>query len=260
MWVHSPEKVGKDAGELANGEPIGLAATNDADALIALKPDCVVYAASGPERDALAIPDYVKLLSAGINVVTTSTTRLVNPHAYEPAEWRDQLAAAAKEGQVSLYASGIEPGFAADYLPLVLSTQSSQIEKIHAYEIGLYDDYGVPDIMSDAMGFGRPLDYEPWIACRAPSPVSGRGRSDMVADALGVEVQEVRETFDRAVTNRTLEVAMGTVEAGTCGALRMQAIGVVDGREAIVIEHVTRLAPDVAPDWPTFRAPSATAW
>ncbi|ORA13435.1 hypothetical protein BST14_15435 [Mycobacterium arosiense ATCC BAA-1401 = DSM 45069] len=51
------------------------------DALIAAKPDCVIYAASGPGRDALAIP-HVKLLEAGINVVTTSTTRLVNPHAY----------------------------------------------------------------------------------------------------------------------------------------------------------------------------------
>src|SRR6476659_5455936 len=251
VWVHSEDKAGKDAGELANGEPIGLATTNDAEALIALAPDCVIYAASGPERDALAVPDYVNLLSAGINVVTTSTTRLVNPHAYEPAEWRDQLGVAAKEGQASLYASGIEPGFAADYLPLVLTTQSSQIEKIHAYEIGLYDDYGVPDIMSDAMGFGRPLEYEPWIAM--PGAISGewQGQIRMVADALGVEVQEIRETFDRAVTNRTLEVAMGTVEAGTCGALRMQAIGVVDGREAIVIEHVTRLAHDVAPDWPT---------
>ena len=157
-----------------------------------------------------------------------------------------------KKGQVSLYASGIEPGFAADYLPLVLTTQSSQIEKIHAYEIGLYDDYGVPDIMSDALGFGRPLDYQPWISF--PGAIAGewQGQIRMVADALGVEVQEVRETFDRAVTERTLEVAMGTVEAGTCGALRMQAIGVVDGREAIVIEHVTRLAPDVAPDWPTL--------
>lgn len=252
VWVHSPEKDGKDAGELANGDPIGLAATTDADALIALKPDCVVYAASGPERDALAIPDYVKLLSAGINVVTTSTTRLVNPHAYEPAEWRDQLAAAAKEGRVSLYASGIEPGFAADYLPLVLTTQSASIEKIHSYEIGLYDDYGVPDIMSDAMGFGRPLDYQPWIGF--PGAIAGewQGQIRLIADALGVEVQEVRETFDRALTDRTLEVAMGTVEAGTCGALRMQAIGVVDGREAIVIEHVTRLAPDVAPEWPTL--------
>jgi hypothetical protein len=99
VWVHSQEKVGKDVGELANSDPIGLVATNDAEALIALKPDCVVYAASGPERDALAIPDYVKLLEAGINVVTTSTTRLVNPHLYEPAEWRDQLVAAATRGR-----------------------------------------------------------------------------------------------------------------------------------------------------------------
>lgn len=251
VWVHSPDKDGRDAGELAGGDPIGVAATTDADALIALKPDCVIYAASGPERDALAIPDYVKLLEAGLNVVTTSTTRLVNPHAYTPTEWRDQLVAAAKQGQASLYASGIEPGFAADYLPLVLCTQSSAIERIHSYEIGLYDDYGVPDIMSDALGFGRPLDYQPWISF--PGAIAGewQGQIRLIGDALGVEVQEIRETFDRAVTNRTLDVAMGTVEAGTCGALRMRAIGVVDDREAIVIEHVTRLAHDVAPDWPT---------
>lgn len=251
VWVHSQDKVGRDAGELAGGEPIGLKATDDADALIALKPDCVIYAASGPERDALAIPDYARLLEAGINVVTTSTTRLVNPHAYQPAEWHDQLAAAAEQGQASLYASGIEPGFAADYLPLVLSTQSASIEKIHAFEIGLYDDYGVADIMSDALGFGRPLEYQPWIGF--PGAIAGEWQDQirLIADALGGEVQEVRERFDRAVTNRTLNVAMGAVEAGTCGALRMQAIGVVDGREAIVIEHVTRLAHDVAPDWPT---------
>ena len=251
VWVHSQEKVGKDAGELATGEPIGLTATDDADALIALKPDCVVYAASGPERDALAIPDYVKLLEAGINVVTTSTTRLVNPHAYEPAQWREQLVAAAKQGNASLYASGIEPGFAADYLPLVLSTQSSSIEKIHSFEIGLYDDYGVPDIMINGLGFGQPLDYQPWISF--PGAIAGEwhGQIGLIANALGVELQEVREGFDRAPTDRTLHVAMGTVEAGTCGAIRMQAIGVVDGREAIVVEHITRLAHDVAPDWPT---------
>ncbi len=105
--------------------------------------------------------------------------------------------------------------------------------------------------MSDALGFGRPLDYQPWISF--PGAIGGewQGQIRLVADALGVEVQEVRENFDRAMTNRTLNVAMGTVEAGTCGALRMQAIGVVEGREAIVIEHVTRLAHDVAPDWPT---------
>jgi 2,4-diaminopentanoate dehydrogenase len=79
VWVHSPDKEGKDAGELGGGDPIGWPATNDADALIALKPDCVVYAASGPQRDAGAVPDYLKLLRAGINVVSTSTTGLIYP-------------------------------------------------------------------------------------------------------------------------------------------------------------------------------------
>ena len=82
VWVHSPDKVGKDVGELAGGEPLGLLATNDADALIALAPDCVVYAASGPERDGAAVPDYVRLLAAGINVVSTSSTSLVYPPSY----------------------------------------------------------------------------------------------------------------------------------------------------------------------------------
>jgi hypothetical protein len=71
-----------------------------------------------------------------------------------------------------------------------------------------------------------------------------------MADALGVELDEIRERVERAPTARTLEVACGTIPAGTSGAIRIQAIGVVDGREAIVIEHVNRMARDVAPDWP----------
>ena len=46
-------------------------------------------------------------------------------------------------------------------------------------------------------------------------------------------------------------MAAGTIEAGTVGAVRFETIGVVDGRDAIVIEHVNRMAPDLAPEWPT---------
>src|ERR1700747_631994 len=105
--------------------------------------------------------------------------------------------------------------------------------------------------MSDALGFGRPLDYQPWIGF--PGAIAGewQGQIRLIADALGGEIQEGRGSFDRAVPTPPLEAAIGPVEAGTRGALRMKAIGVVDGRESIVIEHVTRLAHDVAPDWPT---------
>jgi hypothetical protein len=144
VWVHSPDKVGKDAGELAGGEPLGVSATNDGDALIALAPDCVVYAASGPERDGAAVPDYVRLLAAGINVVSTSSTSLVYPPSYFAPHLRDELEAAAKAGGASFYVSGIFPGFASDQLALLMTTQSKSVRRITVSEVALNDHYPTP--------------------------------------------------------------------------------------------------------------------
>jgi len=249
VWVHSPEKAGHDAGELVGIGPIGVTTTNDADELIALQPECVVYAAAGPERDAAAVPDYVKLLEAGINVVTTTVNRLIYPPTFEPESWREQLIRAATAGGASLYASGIEPGFAADHLVLMLATQSKTITSIHASEIALYDDYPVVDTMMDAMGFGRPLDYVPLLAYPGTIAFQWGPGLHLIAHGLGLQIDEIRENFDRVATDRDLHVAFGTAEAGTCGALRTQAIAVIDGREAITIEHVNRLAPDLGLEW-----------
>ncbi|OBJ12823.1 NAD(P)H-dependent amine dehydrogenase family protein, partial [Mycobacterium colombiense] len=251
VWVHSPDKVGKDAGELAGGEPLGVAATNDADALIALQPDCVVYAASGPDRDGAAVPDYVRLLAAGINVVSTSSTSLVYPPSYFAPNWRDELDAAAKAGQASFYVSGIFPGFASDQLALLMTTQSKSIRRITASEVALNDHYPVADVMMDGMGFGRPLDFEPMLKTPGSIEMAWKAPIHLMAEGLGVEVEEIRGSLDRELTDRDIEVAFGTVKAGTCGAVRTRAAGVVNGREAIVIEHVIRMARDVAPDWPT---------
>ena len=249
VWVHSPEKVGRDAGELAGGAPIGVPATNDADALIALRPDCVVYAASGPERDAGAVPDYLRLLEAGINVVSTTSTSLVYPPAYFAKEWRDQLEAAAKSGNVSFYASGIFPGFGSDQLALLLSTQSKTIRTITATEVALNDHYPVASVMMDGMGFGRPLDFEPMLKTPGFIEMAWNAPIHLMADGLGVEVEEIRGSLDRRLTDRDIEVAFGTIKAGTCAAVCTRAAGVVDGREAIVIVHIIRMARDVAPDW-----------
>jgi hypothetical protein len=251
VWVHSPDKVGKDAGVLAGIEPIGLAATNDAEALIALAPDCVVYAASGPERDAGAVPDYLTLLQAGINVVSTSSTSLVYPPSYFATEWRDQLDAAAKSGNASFYVSGIFPGFASDQLALLMTTQSKRIQTLTVTEIALNDHYPVADVMMDGMGFARPLDFEPMLKTPGFIEMAWKAPIHLIAKGLGVEVTEVRGTLDRELTNRDLEVAFGTIPAGTCGAVRTRAAGVVGGREAIVVEHIIRMARDVAPNWPT---------
>jgi hypothetical protein len=250
VWVHSPEKVGKDAGELAGIEALGLAATDDADALIALGPDAVVYAASGPERDGAAVPDYLRLLEAGLNVVSTSSTSLVYPPSYFAPEWRDQMQAAAQSGGASFYASGIFPGFASDQLPLLMTTQSNKIRTITVSEVALNDHYPVADVMMDGMGFGRPLDFEPMLSTPGFIEMAWKAPIYLMASGLGVEVDEVRGSLDRDLTDRDIEVAFGTINAGTCGAVRTRAAGVVNGREAIAIEHVIRMARDVAPNWP----------
>ncbi|HEX7425956.1 MAG TPA: dihydrodipicolinate reductase [Mycobacterium sp.] len=251
VWVHSQHKVGRDAGELAGGEPIGVTATNDADALIEMRPDCVVYAASGPERDAGAVPDYIRLLEAGINVVSTTSTSLVYPPVYFAAEWRDQMATAAKAGNASFYASGIFPGFGSDQLALLLATQSKKIRCIKATEIALNDHYPVADIMMNGMGFGHPFDFEPMLKTPGFIEMAWKAPIYLMAEGLGVEVSEVRGSLDRRTTDRDIDVAFGTIKAGTCGAVLTRAAGVVNGREAIVIEHIIRMARDVAPDWLT---------
>jgi hypothetical protein len=250
VWVHSDNKVGKDAGELAGGDPIGVAATNDADTLISLRPDCVVYAASGPDRDAAAVPDYVRLLAAGINVVSTSSTGLVYPPAYYSPEWRDQMQKAAEDGSASFYASGIFPGFGSDQLALLLATQSNKIRRLTVTEVALNDHYPVADVMMNGMGFGHPLDFEPLLKTPGFIDMAWRAPIHLMAAGLGVEIEEVRGTLDRRTTDRDIEVAFGTIKAGTCGAVRTKAAGVVNGREAIVVEHIIRMARDVAPEWP----------
>ncbi len=249
VWVHSPEKDGHDAGELAGIGPIGLAATTDVAAVLAQKPDCVVYAASGPELDAAAVPDYLRLLEAGVNVVTVTSWSLVYPPAFQPA-WLAHLQGAAERGGASLYASGIEPGFAADQLPLLLTTMSNTITSIRSSELFLYDRYPVEFILRDVMGFGRPLEDTPMLALDGAQTATWGPSIRLVASGLGLELDGIREYFDRVPTDRTLEVACGTIEAGTCGAVRTQTVGVVDGRERIVIEHVNRMAADLAPEWP----------
>ena len=145
---------------LAGTDAIGLAATGDLDEIVTLASDCAIYAASGPDLDATAVADYVRLLNAGINVVTTTSPGLVCPHAWI-ADFERQVRAAALAGGATIYASGLEPGFAADHLVVLLSTLSNTIEWVRTQEIFDYSSYPNTFMMFDVFGFGRPLDYTP---------------------------------------------------------------------------------------------------
>ena len=219
--------------------------------LLALAPDCVCYTASGESRpDRSRSTTSVDILEAGINVVTTSVPGLLYPAGFDAAEVA-RIEAACRQGESSLYASGIEPGFAGDHLVLTLATMSKRIRSIRTQEIFGYEHYPVAFTMFEVFGFGKPLEHRCLMELPGVQTSAWGPPVQFVADQLGVALSEIRETYEKRVTDRTLEVAAGTIEAGTVGAVRFETIGVVDGRDAIVIEHINRMAPDLAPDWPT---------
>src|SRR3954452_197116 len=130
-------------------------------------------------------------------------------------------------------------------------TMSDTVSSVRTQEIFLYDDFPVAFVMFEVFGFGKPMEHQAIMAMPGVQSGTWGPPVRMIADRLGVELDEIRETYEKAVTARTLEVAAGTIEAGTVGAVRFETIGVVNGRDAIIIEHVNRMAPDLAPEWPT---------
>ncbi|GAA3241674.1 dihydrodipicolinate reductase [Actinocorallia longicatena] len=249
--VHNPDKVGRDAGDLAGlGRELGVAATDDIEAVLAAGPQAVVYAASGEIRPDDALADCNRAIRAGAVVVTPSMYALYD-QSNAPAEMREPVLAAIAEGGGSLFVSGVDPGWGNDVLPLLISGLGSEIDVIRCQEIFDYTTYDQEDSVRYLVGMGQPMDYDaPMIAATVPTMVWG-GQIRLMARALGVEIEEIRETVLRRELDETVTTKlMGEFEAGTQGALRFEVQGIVDGEPLIVIEHVTRIHASCATDWP----------
>ncbi len=249
VLVADPAKVGRDAGDLAGlGRPLGVLATDDVDAALA-GADAVAYMASGDVRPDGAAQDVARALRSGAVVVTPAIYALYDPRN-APAELRDPLLAAAEEGGSALFVSGIDPGWGNDLLPVLVSSLAGTVDQVRCQEIFDYSTYDAPESVRLLVGMGEPMGYEPpMVAPGVPTMVWG-GQVRLVARALGVELDEIRETLERRPLEADVTNAMGLFAAGTQGALRFEVQGVVDGEPLIVVEHVTRITRDVAPDWP----------
>ena len=249
--VNNSHKVGVDAGTLADVEPVGVPASNDPAAVLRRHPDAVAYCASGDFRPQDALDDVETCLRSGANVVTTALYDLLHPPS-APQPLRDRIEAACAEGNTSVFVTGIDPGWALDLLPLMLSGVAGRIEEIRAQEIFCYETYEAPDAVRYLIGFGQPMEQlPPMLDTNVLIGIWG-GMIRVVADGLGVTVDEIDTRVERFALERTMEVpGMGTFEAGTQGAFRFEVRGMVDGRPRIVMEHVTRLVPDTSPHLPT---------
>jgi hypothetical protein len=251
VWVSSPSKAGKDAGALAGLDvSTGILATTDLDEVLATKPDCAVYTAMADNRLPEALEDYRHILAAGVNVVGSSAVFLQYPWQVLPAELVEPIEQAAQEGGSSMFVNGIDPGFANDLLPLALAGTCQRIEQIRCMEIVEYDTYDSPTVMFDVMGFGKPLDETPMLLQPGVLSLAWGSVVRQLAAGLGIALDEVTETHVREPAPEDFDIVSGHIPKGTTAAMRFEVRGMVDGRAAVVLEHVTRLRDDLCPDWP----------
>lgn len=249
LWVHSPDKAGRDAGALCGLPPTGVTATNDFDAILALDADVVSHNATGDLRPHEAAAEMAALLRSGKNVVSTSVISLLHPPSADRA-MVEMLEAACAEGGTSCFTSGIDPGFANDLIPLTLTGMCSRVDSVRVAEILNYDTYDQATVLFDTMGFGKPMDEVPFLLMPGVLAYAWGAVVHLLAEGLGVEVDRITETYERRPAPETFSIAAGTIDAGTVAALRFEIVGEVGGEPRIVIEHVTRLRDDLAPDWP----------
>jgi 4-hydroxy-tetrahydrodipicolinate reductase len=151
---------------------------------------------------------------------------------------------------VSLWVNGIDPGFANDVLPLVLSGVSERIDELRCLEILNYATYDQAMVLFDIMGFGRPMDEVPMLLQPGVLTMAWGSVVHQLAAGLGIELSAVEETYERVPAPDTFAVAAGTVEKGTVAGLHFEVRGMHGGRPVVVLEHVTRLRDDLAPEWP----------
>ena len=250
LWVSNPDKVGKDAGPLAGlDRDLGVLATNDVEEIIALKPDCVVHAAMSDDRLFEAMGDLERLLRAGINVVSAGPVFLQYPSG-DAVGMAEGVTQAALDGGVSLYINGIDPGFANDLLPLGVTSISERIEEVRCMELLNYNTYNQRMIVFDVMGFGKPMDNIPMLLQPGVLTMAWGSVVHQIAAGLGTEVEEIEEFYERLPATETFEIDSGTIEEGTVAGLRFELRGKINGKTRIVLEHVTRVHDDIAPDWP----------
>jgi hypothetical protein len=247
--VYDPAKAGSDAGSLCGLPDIGVIATDERDALIQADADVVLYMGK-VETDTLGcFADVCDLLASGKNVVATGS-RFIHPRSLDDS-LADGIEQACRAGGSSFLGLGLFPGFVGESLAPVLSRLTHRIRRINVREVLNYSTYASHDLIFNAMGFGHtPEDTTPLLTNTDYAASAWIGTAAVLAHALGLQVRSVEGYRDVATTPRTLSVAAGEIPAGTVGAMRFGVV--VDcGGSTLAVEHLTRMADDLAPDWPT---------
>jgi len=229
------DKAGKDLGEvLGLQRRLGIVVMDDPDMLLRkTKPDVAVHATSSFLKD--TYPQLTTIVKNDVNVVSTCE-ELSYPSSVDP-KLAGELDLLAKKHDVTVLGTGINPGFLMDTLVIALTAPCQKIEKITATRVMNAATRRVP--FQKKIGAGLTVEeFREKIEHKHITGHVGLEQSiRMIADALAWKLDKIIiEPVEPVVARKPSESKDIKVKAGNAAGLRQKAKGMMNGREAIVLD------------------------
>jgi 4-hydroxy-tetrahydrodipicolinate reductase len=256
VLVYGTAKDGIDAGQLCGEAPIGVLATTQRDVMFNVDADCCVYmpraTGRGQTRAGLSeeelVDDVTSLLARGTNVVTTCSDLFARGARLSEAN-QSRVLGACQKGNASVWASGSDPGFITETLPLALLSVQRRVDLIEIEEFGDLSRRPSPHMVMEQMRFGRPLsEFDPE---RRKDHLFGEYQPPLsvLAELAGFQIDEWSAAGGVAAAKQDLSIVAGQIKQGTAAAQRIVIRGRQGSVDRIRFTQYSFVAMDVEPDW-----------
>ncbi len=234
LYVYSPGKAGRDAGEIARRPPTGVIATCDVEEIMALQADVVVHAARLPDSYGEGDAELQAILRSGKNVIS------INGHTY-PQYWGgdrlESFESACVAGGVSFMGVGLNPGFVAEKIAVTATSICTRVDRVETMEVVDCRDVRSPAYVFEKLGFGAdPATIDPNDPAWPPAAALNGMYSEVIAltaARLGFKLDTIETEHALLAATEDLVIAAGTIAKGRVSQTNWRWHGMVAGRRRI---------------------------
>jgi 4-hydroxy-tetrahydrodipicolinate reductase len=235
-----PDKTGKSLADLGAGTAQQLVYSSFQKLFDRERPDVVVHTAGskiGP-----AIEQITAMAGAGVSVVSSCEELLFPWHrGYDAAIELDRI---CQESGARVVATGVNPGFVMDLLPLCLTGVSRRVDSLYIERVVNASTRRMP--LQKKIGSGMdPEEFRTLFRAGKAGHAGFQESAALVAHTLGWEIDQLTETCEPVIADHDIVTNFFNVRKGqTCG-LHQTAKVTSGGRERIVMDLKMYLdAPD----------------
>ena len=247
VHCYSADKIGRDVGELAGIDPVGIVATGTVEEIIAAAPDVVTFHGVFPDEDL-----YVRVLEAGINIVTTADWitgyhRDANHPHPSGRKVSEILADACERGGSTFYGTGMNPGLN-QILGVVCSADVADIENvttIESVDVSCHHSAGT----WREVGYGLPVDDPALPGMLKKYTEVFSDSVYLKADCFGLELDEVTFSYELGACTKDVDLGWYQLPQGSLGGSYVKYQGLIDGVPRVETHLEWQMTPHTDPSW-----------